>query len=76
VGHRAGVGFFLERRRLLLLPGNEPRTVQHVAGRYTGYAIPASWIDNIKMDYKKIGKEFAFVWSRTSDRPARGYSLH
>jgi len=51
------VGFFLERRRLLLLPGTELRTVQRVASRYTDYDIPASWIDNIKMDCKKVRKE-------------------
>jgi hypothetical protein len=41
----------------MLLPGTEPRTTQHVAYRYTDYAIPAPWIDNIKMDYEKVGKE-------------------
>ena len=41
----------------MLLPGTEPRTAQHVPSRYTDYAIPVPWIDNIKMDYKKVGRE-------------------
>jgi hypothetical protein len=38
------------------LPETDPRTAQHVASRYTDYAIPAPWMDNIKMDYKKTRK--------------------
>ena len=41
----------------MLLPGTKLRNVQHVASRCTDYAISSSWIDNIKMDYKKVGKE-------------------
>jgi hypothetical protein len=45
--------FYFGEETITALPETEPRTAQHVASRYTDYAIPAAWMNNIKMDYKK-----------------------